>query len=185
MPARIDPRDWDRLFRPNAPRRGGPLRALGNMLFVGVVLAVFAVGFTFALRAASIYQERQAAQSTAQAEVEATNAARVESTQAARIAAATATAETGVPQEAIGVSSVIVPGGNLRSEPVVADNTVIGQICRGDQVVLLEEQTTDTGLWYRIRVTGLGEDCEASQRLGVDAQGWVSNTLLGPPAPPQ
>ena len=50
MPPKISPNDWDRLFRPGAPRRGGPARALANLLMVGAVIGLLGGGAFFALR---------------------------------------------------------------------------------------------------------------------------------------
>ena len=44
MPSKIRPDDWDRLFAPNAPRRGGPLRALLTILITVIVIALLGAG---------------------------------------------------------------------------------------------------------------------------------------------
>lgn len=187
MPPRIDPRDWDRLFRPGAPRRGGPLRALANVLIVGAVVGLVGGGAFFGLRF-GLDRVREGNAATAQAV--ATNNARVIATRTARaleasatvvaVAAATPTAPAEV--VVIGRGSVVA-GGNLRSQPVVAPETVLGQICAGDQIDFLEQSTAaDGSTWYRIRVTQAAGNC-TPQRVTIGSLGWASSTLLSPPGP--
>lgn len=188
MPPKADPRDWDRLFRPGNPRRGGPLRALSNLLLVGVVLALLIGGTFFGLRF-GIDRIRQNNAITAQAI--ATRNASMLVTRTARAVQATTTA--GVAAVAtptaplapvlIGRGSVLA-GGNLRSQPVVSAETVIGQICAGDQIDFLEQNTgADGAIWYRIRVTQVAGEC-TPQRVTLGSLGWASSTLLSPPATP-
>lgn len=187
MPPRIDPRDWDRLFRQGTPRRGGPLRALVNLLVIGVVLGLLSLGTTFAL--GRIDQARE--QTLAEVQTETANTLRIYTTRTAEaeIATAEATAQaasaatpTTAPPPLIGRGSVL-NGGNLRSQPIVQPETVIGQICPGDSVDFLEQSTTaDGSLWYRIRLTATGPDC-SPQRVTLGSSGWASSTLLSQPAP--
>lgn len=183
MPARMNPRDWDRLFRPNTPRRGGPLWAFTNVLIVGIIIGVFVFGLRFALQynteRVELLQATQVAQSTAQAAT----------------AVATQTAEAGLNATAVaaeseqatlfagasGMGNVIGNGGNLRSEPVIAPETVLGQVCPGDEVALLEEQSVGTAPWYRIRVVELSTapECQPARRIPVGNEGWISSTLIG------
>jgi hypothetical protein len=66
---------------------------------------------------------------------------------------------------------------------VVSAETVIGQICAGDKVDLLEERTVaDGALWYRIRLTETAGSCTA-QRVTVGSVGWASATLITKEAP--
>jgi hypothetical protein len=190
MSLKIDPRDWDRLFRPNAPRRGGPLRALANVLILGVVLALLGGGGVLAARQIDV--ARQAAAETAI--VEATFVAETllgytatTVSRTAEAAAAVATAEaavtpTVVTETVLGRSSV-TNAGNLRSEPLVLPETVIGQICAEDQVDILEERLVGDGsLWYRIRVISVSGPC-TDQRVSLGSIGWASSTLIAPPTP--
>jgi hypothetical protein len=71
----------------------------------------------------------------------------------------------------------VINGGNLRSEPRIAAETVIGQVCPGDMVDLLEQQESDGITWHRVRVTTLAEDC-VPERVAVDTEGWLSSVLL-------
>lgn len=183
MPPPISPNDWDRLFRPNAPRRGGPLRALANLLLVGAAVALLGGGAIFALRFGLDYAQESASRT---AVANATSNAEVIATQTARTLTETATAApaatpTVAPPVVIGRSSVVA-GGNLRNQPLIAPETVIGQICAGDQVEVLEQSAAADATWYRIRITEAGENC-TPQRVTVGSIGWASSTLLGPVAP--
>lgn len=188
MPPKVNPNDWDRLFRPNAPRRGGPLRALANLLLIGAAIGLLGGGAFFALRFGFERAQQAAAQTAEQAAISNTQ---VIATRTARALAATTTAAAAVTAPAtptaptaqpIGRSSVVA-GGNLRSQPVVAPETVIGQICAGDQVDLLEQTTAaDGAVWYRLRVTEAANSC-SPQHVTVGSIGWASSTLLAPPAP--
>lgn len=186
MPPKAHPNDWDRYFRPNAPRRGGPLRALANLLLIGAAIGLLGGGAFFALRF-GLERAQQAASQTAEqivvsnTQVSATLTARTAT--AAAVAAVPPTATPAPPPvQPIGQSSVVA-GGNLRSEPRLADETVIGQICAGDQLDLLEQSTAaDGALWYRVRVTRAGANC-SPQRVTVGSIGWASSTLLAPPSP--
>jgi micrococcal nuclease len=72
----------------------------------------------------------------------------------------------------------IVNGGNLRSAPQLAPETVIGQVCPGDQVVTLETQ----GEWVRVRLLTPAADC-ADTRAAAGSDGWVSDALTVVQAP--
>lgn len=187
MPPKADPRDWDRLFRPNAPRRGGPLRALSNLLIAFVVLGLLGGAAFFALRfgldrARQAVAMTQVAIETNNAQVLAQRTAAAERTASAIAAATAAATPTAAPETLLGRGSVVA-GGNLRSAPEVSPETVIGQICPGDQVDFLEQATAaDGAIWYRIRVTQQGQNCSA-QQVTVGSLGWASSTLLSPPAP--
>lgn len=190
MPSKIRPRDWDYYFSPNTPRRGGPLRALSNILILAFVLALLGFGGTYGFNAYTAQQARlrqtAIARSTADAVEVVTRTARTLSTREARTAVAlnlTATAGAGAPTAAPGAGQgSVIAGGNLRSEPRIANETVIGLIWPGDEVTFLEQQQTQGGVWYRIRVTR-----EAANRGGagvaVGTEGWASGTLLSPPGP--
>lgn len=188
MPPKADPRDWDKLFRPGAPRRGGPLRALANLLFIGIAVGLLGGGAFFGLRF-GLDQVRANNANTAQAV--ATSNARIITTRTARALEATATSIAVVvvtPTAPAALTPIgrgsVVAGGNLRSQPVLGDNTVIGQICAGDQVDFLEQNTAaDGALWYRIRITQVAADCSA-QRVTLGSLGWASSTLLSPPTSP-
>lgn len=187
VPSKIRPDDWVYYFHPNTPRRGGPLQAFITIVICAVLLAVVGVGGTYAYDA---YTERQASlaetavvQQTAIQAANLESTARIAATHEARTAvalAATATAEAAnaVP-DGIGRGSVIA-GGNLRTEPRVAPETVIGLIWPGDEIVFLEEQVTDNGIWYRIKVTRPAENRQA-EGVPEGQEGWASSSLLSAP----
>jgi len=57
VPVKTRPSDWDHLFAPNAPRRGGPLRALVNVLITIVLIALLSAGGVYAVN----YRNKQIA----------------------------------------------------------------------------------------------------------------------------
>ena len=67
----------------------------------------------------------------------------------------------------------VANGGNMRSSQRIAPDTVIGQICPGDQVEILAEQ----GGWYQFRITQLAADCHPN-RVPLNTEGWASGTLV-------
>jgi hypothetical protein len=75
----------------------------------------------------------------------------------------------------------VLRGGNLRSAPRIVDDTVIGLIYPGDQVIFLEEQLVGGDSWFRIRVTDVAGD--RSGGVGPGTEGWASSILLSPPTP--
>jgi hypothetical protein len=190
VPPKADPRDWDRYFRPGAPRRSGPLRALANIILICVAFGILGGASLFAW---NFGRERARQSAAANASiVETSNAAVIatKTTRAQVAAGATATAAvaslavtpTASPEVLVGRGSV-TNGGNLRNEPRVADETVIGQICAGDKIDFLEERTlSDGALWYRIRLIEAAGTC-TSQRVTVGSIGWASATLLTKPTP--
>lgn len=185
MPAKVDPRDWDKLFRTGAPRRGGPLRVLANVLIFGTVFGLLAAGAFFGLRFGSsqIQQSTLATQSaieTQNAVVLATRTTRALETATALAVAAAATPTVGA--EAVIGTGAVIAGGNLRSAPVLGPETVIGQICPGDRVVFLEQRDVEASPWYRIRVVETGASCDVLH-VTVGSSGWASGSLLTPPAP--
>ncbi|NJL05749.1 MAG: SH3 domain-containing protein, partial [Chloroflexaceae bacterium] len=68
----------------------------------------------------------------------------------------------------------VINGGNLRSEPLVAPDTVLAQICPNDTVQVLEQRDT----WAQVRLVSLGPDCVAERaNLGRKA-GSASRCLV-------
>lgn len=72
-----------------------------------------------------------------------------------------------------GAIHTINNGGNIRSAPQVTPQTVIGQVCPGDQVTILETE----GPWARINVVTTAVDCIA-ERVAATTEGWVSTSLI-------
>ena len=165
--SKIKPKDWDSLFAPNAPRRGGPLRALLYVVSTLILLALLAGGSIFLLNvreeryaqavatatvaAATIIPQRTA---TAQAVLNTTAAA-----EAARTATAVAAAQTPVP-----ITASVANGGNVREAPV--SGKPIDQVQAGEIVQLLEKD--QDAAWFKITYS----------RNGQAITGWVSRTLL-------
>lgn len=183
---KADPRDWDRLFHPRARRRGGPLTVFAILLLTGVLLVLLSGTAYLALLRIGQARELAATQAvqatTAAANVFSQRTATAQAEATATAAALAAATPTVAPEVLIGRSSVLNDA-NLRSEPVVSDETVIGQICAGDQVDVIEQRTVETGdLWYRIRLTQASANC-SPQRVSLGSIGWTSATLLSPPAP--
>lgn len=189
VPAKIDPRDWDRLFE-RRQRWRGPLSAM-TIAFVIGMLIVGMIGLTpfvidqietsrlIASQTQIALQTREAL-ATVTAHQAATQSA-IPTATATPTPTATATA-TATPEPIIGRAQVI-NGGNIRREPRVAAETVIGQVCVGDRVVLLEEQMVGgNNRWYRLRVVETAGNC-VPERVSAGTEGWVNATLLSAPEP--
>ncbi len=86
----------------------------------------------------------------------------------------TPTLDLASPMYAIGVVS---NGGNLRTEPHIVPETVIAQVCPGDEVAILERTELYGHLWLYVRMVQLAADC-VPDRAVVDTEGWVSSTLV-------
>jgi micrococcal nuclease len=71
------------------------------------------------------------------------------------------------------VDGYIANGGNMRSQPWIAANNVLGQVCPGDQIVILEQQAA----WVHFRVVWLANDCHPD-RVEQGTGGWASSTLV-------
>lgn len=192
MPARMDPNDWDRLFAPNAPRRGGPLRALGISLLLLVVVGALGTGITFAMQ---VQRDRQTAFQATSTAVMITNTA-IAAANAPTLTAialngdATATAEVPAatpspsPTEAPALGTgTVQTGGNLRNDTRIAPETVIGLIWAGDQIAFLERRDVNNQVWYRIRITQAAPN-RGGVGVPVGTEGWASATLLSQPAQP-
>jgi hypothetical protein len=158
------------------------------LLFL-VIAAVLGFGGTTLFRYGI---EQQQAEATARAAQISTQNAEVLAAQTASAAeeqsAATATAgalaaasPTAVAEAELGTGTAIASG-NLRSEPVITPETVIGQVCAGDQLAFLERRQVAEATWYRIRVTATGPDCDP-QRVTIGSSGWASSILTGEPLP--
>jgi hypothetical protein len=168
-------------------------------LIFGIVLGLLGVGGVFAF---GRYQEQQeiirqtavaqatsavfsAATSTVQTAVAIAGAT---ATREALVARLTATAGAKIvttptaPPAALGVGTVLA-GGNLRKEPRVAPETVVGLISPGDEVAFLEQTQANGSTWFHIRITKGGPN-RAEPAAPVGADGWASSTLLSPPRAP-
>ena len=63
MPSKIRTDDWDKLFAPGAPRRGGPLRTLVNVILAVTFVGLLVGGAAFVLNYSN--QQRATAQALA------------------------------------------------------------------------------------------------------------------------
>ena len=170
MPSKIRPDDWDRLFAPNAPRRGGPLRALVTILVTVVVIALLGVGTVYGLN----YRQERAAQAAATAAAFAPTVAAIRTATAVVYANATATlvtaltataqAKVATPTPAAGLAATVANGGNVREAPI--NGRPLDQVNAGETVRLLAK--TQDGAWLKVTYT----------RNGATITGWVSRTLL-------
>ena len=166
MPSKIRTDDWDRLFAPHAPRRGGPLRALVNVLIAALVIALLGAGVTYAMR----YRAEQTARAVATATAYAPTAASIRTATAQALANVTATAEARRTATAIArqptaqpaaLTAAVFNGGNVRERPI--NGRPLDQINAGETVQLLGK--TADGNWYRVTTVR-------------NVTGWVSRTLL-------
>ena len=182
MPSKIRNDDWERLFGPNAPRRGGPLQVLSSVVITLVLLGVFFAGTQFLLQ----YREQQQVTARANATITAatmnplatqTITARTATAQAL-IAARTATAQ---PTAVAGIGTGTVrQGGNLRRDPIIDPGNIVGLIFPGDAIVFLEQRDVAGQTWYRVQVL---EPAADRPQPGVSAggEGWASSLLLSEP----
>ncbi|MGQ9479916.1 SH3 domain-containing protein [Chloroflexus sp.] len=189
MPPKTDPRDWERLFE-GRRRRHGPLRIVMIALIAGILILGLIGSVPFVLdqieasrvvtRQTQIVQQTREARAATQRAAAQSAIAMPTQTPSSSPTATLPPAST--PAPIIGRAQVI-NGGNIRSAPRISADTVIGQVCVGDRVELLEEQTIgDNNRWYRLRVVATADDC-VSQRVSAGTEGWVSATLLSRPEP--
>jgi len=170
VPSKIRPDDWDRLFAPNAPRRGGPLRAFVTILVTVVVIALLSVGTAYGLN----YRQERFAQAAATAKAYAPTAAAIrtatavvyEQATATLVTALTATAQAklATPTPGAGPAATVANGGNVREAPITG--RPLDQVNAGETVRLLAK-TTD-GAWLKVSYA----------RNGATITGWVSRRLL-------
>jgi hypothetical protein len=85
--------------------------------------------------------------------------------------------EAPVPADDEGSTGVVNNGGNFRSAPSLTAGSVLGQICPGDSVSVLQQQQAEGILWYQVEVTTLAADCHP-ERVAAGTQGWLSSVLV-------
>lgn len=172
MPAKIRPSDWDRYFSPRAPKRGGPMTVLIQLVILIGGLAGIAYGLDYGLGYAD--ERKENATATAVAQGTATIEAQGNAAATAEALGATATAEI-----VNGVTGVVLTPANLRTEPRVADDTLIGQVAPGDALLFLGQRVGADGLvWYRVKTTS--QTSPEGQPIGTE--GWISSTLVSEPS---
>jgi len=185
VPAKIHPGDWDRLFAPNAPRRGGPLRALVNVLITIIMITLLGVGGVFAINYRNNQIASQIATATAIAPtialIQTQRAAEITNATATRVASRTATAiaKQPTPEPLIG-AGVVTSGGNLRREAPAG--AVIGLLWAGDEVNFLQEQQVGGQTWFRIRLIKPAPN-RGGDGVAAGTVGWASGSLLSQPTP--
>lgn len=160
MPNTPPSSDWERYFGRDAQRRQGPVAMFVTLTLVLGFIAVMVVGANFGF---GRYREYTVAQSLTATPLWAQYYAEQTATAEAKAATAVPTAQPTIS---------VVTAGNVRSEPRIAPETIVGQVAVGDTVVVLESRDVDGGTWHRVRING-----DAAR------EGWVSATLLAPPAP--
>jgi hypothetical protein len=170
VPSKIRPDDWDRLFAPNAPRRGGPLRALASIIVAALLVALLGTGISFALD----FREQRFAQAVASATALAPTEAAVRTATAqvklnatttiaaARTATAVAKQPTATPEGIL--TATVFNGGNVRETPV--SGRPLDQVNAGEIVQLLGKNAG--GSWFKV----------SYGRNGQTITGWVSKSLL-------
>jgi hypothetical protein len=170
VPSKIRPDDWDRLFIPNAPRRGGPLRALLNIIIAVLLVSLLSVGTAFALnfreqRVAQSVAIATAAAATAVPQMTATAQARLNATATiAAIYTSTAIANQPAATPEGLLTATVFNGGNVREAPI--NGQALDQVNAGERVQLLMKN--DAGSWFKI----------SYGRGSRTITGWVSKTLL-------
>jgi hypothetical protein len=170
VPSKIRPDDWDRLFAPNAPRRGGPLRALLNILIAVAVIALIGAGTLYAVN----FRQQRFAQAVATATAFAPTAAAASAATALAQQQATATLVTARTATAVaklptptpegGLSATVANGGNVREAPV--NGRPLDQVNAGEAIRLVAKNADSS--WFKITYA----------RNGATISGWVSRTLL-------
>ncbi|HEX6291486.1 MAG TPA: SH3 domain-containing protein [Herpetosiphonaceae bacterium] len=159
MSQKLHSSDWDRLFDPEAPRRRGPIALFITISIFICLLGVVMVGSGFGARKYGDYVEARTLTATPL----------WKEYYAQQTATAQAQQITPTPAE---TRATVVNGGNLRSEPRIAPETVVGIVAPGDVLVLLENRTLEGAIWHRVRVA------EPKGAVPAGTEGWVSEKLL-------
>ena len=160
MPNKPHSSDWDRNFGSNARRRRGPIALFVTLMLVLTFLAIIAMGASFGV---DRYRQSVVAQSL-------TATPLWEKYYADQTATALANAATAVPTSQPTLN--VARAGNLRSEPRIAPETIVGQVAPGETLAVLESRTVEDQLWYHVRLNN-----PAGQ------EGWVNSSLVTPPTP--
>ena len=84
---------------------------------------------------------------------------------------------TPLPVSAADRTATIIHGGNLRREPRVAPQTVIGQVCPGDRMTVTRTSVEGQTTWAYGTLTTLAAACDPA-RVPTGTAGWLSMTLL-------
>ena len=160
MPKHAHSSDWELFFGPHAPRRKGPIAMFVTMTLVLCFVALLGVGTTFGARRYEQYTAAQALTATPlwkEYYIQQT---------------ATAQAKTAPTPAPTGPAATVNAVGNLRTEPRIAPQTVMGQLAAGDRVAVLEQQAVADATWYRVRVETTGGAIKPA------TEGWINGSLL-------
>lgn len=160
MPNKLHSSDWERNFGSNARRRRGPIALFVTLTLVLSFLAIMAIGARFGV---DRYRQSVVAQSL-------TATPLWEKYYADQTATALAKAPTAAPTSQTTLN--VARPGNLRSEPRIAPETIVGEVAAGDTLAVIESRTVEDQLWYHVRLNN-----PAAQ------EGWVNSALVAPPAP--
>lgn len=76
----------------------------------------------------------------------------------------------------------VANGGNLRSEPRLADETILAQVCPEDELAILAEEQAADIRWVQIEVLQIRGNC-SDTRAQPAMIGWLSSVLIGPITP--
>jgi hypothetical protein len=75
------------------------------------------------------------------------------------------------------VTGVIINPGNVRSQPAIQTNNVVGQVVENDEILYLA--TTPDRTWFKIK---LGAQRAATSSISSsDGTGWINQSLVSPP----
>ncbi len=91
----------------------------------------------------------------------------------------TPTADTVVPTPGVAqtVTGMIINPGNVRSQPAIQTNNVVGQVVDGDEIIYLA--TTPDRTWFKI---ALGAKRSATSSISSsDGAGWINQSLVSAP----
>ncbi len=160
MPNKPHSSDWDRYFGSNARRRRGPVALFVTLTLVLCFLGVIAVGARFGV---DRYRQSVVAQSLTATPLWEKYYANQTATAVAKAASAAPTAQP---------TLSVARAGNMRSEPRIAPETIVGQVAPGETLQVLESRTVEDQLWYRVRLNNPSGQ-----------EGWVSGSLVTPPSP--
>ncbi len=78
--------------------------------------------------------------------------------------------------------ALVANGGNLRSEPRLADETIVAQVCPADELAILAEEQAADIRWVQVEVLRITGDC-SDTRAQPAMIGWLSSVLVGPVTP--
>jgi SH3-like domain-containing protein len=84
-----------------------------------------------------------------------------------------------LPQEPLTSLVGVINGGNMRSEAQEVSQNVIGQVCPGDKVEIMEE----SDVWLKVLVQETTANC-VEERVSSGTMGWIHSSLVLPPSSP-